>query len=181
MRASSLTLAERRRVLLDQASAALHGQVVGLWRLVSDCSAVAEVVSRPLSPRAVLDVDFVDLLRRWGRSARPSALWVGCQVTVDQWHIAEVRCGPPAPPPTGVERRSPERLVVDLVALCLGGLERIWVAADQVTVYLCSALDVLDSSLGRVRRTDGLTTRARARLLADLAGVADAIENALTA
>jgi len=181
MRESSLlSLMERRQVLLDQASAALRGHVVGLWRLANDGHSVIEIVSRPDPPWELVELDLGGLLRRWGRRARPESRWVGCRTDTALWHVAPVRLDPPGPPPSGIERRSPERLVIELAGLSLGALERIWRAADQATVYLCAALEVLEHCLGRVRTTDGLTVRARAHLLADLAGVADAIDGALS-
>jgi hypothetical protein len=46
MRESSLqTLVDRRHALLDQASAALRGRVVALWRMVREDQAVTEIVS----------------------------------------------------------------------------------------------------------------------------------------
>src|SRR2546427_4786858 len=77
------------------------------------------------------------------------------------------------------ERRSPERLTLELAGLLLGALERVWAVADQATVYLCAALAVVDASLERVRKAHGLTTASRAHLLADLAVIAEAIEGAL--
>ena len=181
MRESSLlSLMERRQVLLDQASAALRGDVVGLWRFSNDGRTVIEIVSPPAPPRALLDLDLVKLLRQWGRRARPESRWVGCRTQMEIWHIAPVRLDPPGPPPSGIERRSPERLVIELAGLSLGALERIWRAADQATVYLCAALEVLENCLGRVKNADGLSIHARAHLLADLAGVADAIDGALS-
>ena len=180
MRESSLlSLMERRRVLLDQASAALRGHVVGLWRLTHRGHTVVEIVSQPDPPPEIVKFDLGGLLHRWGRRARPESLWVGCRTESALWHIAPVRIDPPGPPPSGIERRSPERLVIELAGISLGALDRFWTAADQATVYLCAALEVLESCLGRVRTTDGLTVRARAHLLADLAGVADAIDEAL--
>jgi hypothetical protein len=176
---SLLSLYARRRVLLDQASGALRGHVVALWRLAHGGLVVTEAVSRPQLARGAVDFDLSGLLQRWGRSATPESLWVGCQINVDRWHVAAVRCDPPEPPPTGIERRSPERLVVELAALSLGALERIWRAADQETVFLCAALEALDTCLGRIRGADGLSVVARAHLLADLAGVAEAIDGAL--
>jgi hypothetical protein len=181
MRESShLPLADGRRAVLDQASVALRGHVVALWRL-NGGRAVAEIVSQPGPPSHVVEFDVAGLLQRWGRVAPPGSLWVGCRIDVDHWHVAPVRSEPPEPPPTGIERRSPARLVMELSGLCLGALERIATAADQATVYLCSALCVLDVCLGRVRTAHGLTPGVRAHLLADLAGVADAIDGALRA
>ena len=182
MRESSLiTLADRRRALLGQASAALRGRVVALWRMANGGRAVAEMVSAPEPPPHPVELDLAGLLRRWGLVAPPESLWVGCRMDADHWHVAPVRIDPPEPPLTGIERRSPERLVMGLAGLCFGALEPMWIAADQATVYLCAALEVLESCLERVRLTDGLSLRARAHLLADLAGVADAIDAALRA
>jgi hypothetical protein len=180
MRESSLlSLMERRQVLLDQASAALRGHVVGLWRLTDRGRTVVEIVSPSDPPPQMLELDLSALLRQWGRRARPESRWVGCMTESAVWHVAPVRLDAPGPPPSGIERRSPERLVIELAGLSLGALERIWQAADQATVYLCAALEVLEGCLGRVRTTDGLSVHARAHLLADLAGVADAIDGAL--
>lgn len=178
---SLLSLYARRRALLDQVSGALHGQVVALWRLPRGGLAVTEAVSRPEQARGGVDFDLKGLLQRWGRVAAPESLWVGCQIAVGHWHVAAVRSDPPEPPPAGIERRSPERLVIELAGLSLGALERLGRAADQATVFLCAAMEVLDTCLGRIRGADGLSVVARAHLLADLAGVADAIDGALRA
>lgn len=181
MRASSqIRLADRRRALLDQASVALRGHIVALWRL-SGGQAVAELVSRTGLTAQIAEFDVARLLQRWGRVAPAGSLWVGCRIDADHWHVAPVRSDSPEPPPTGIERRSPERLVMDLAGFSLGALERIWTAADQATVYLCSALCILDVCLERIRLAHMLTPSTQAHLLTDLAGVADAIENALSA
>jgi hypothetical protein len=181
MRASShVRLADRRRALLDQASVALKGHIVALWRLTGG-QAVAELVSQPGLPGQVVEFDVAGLLQRWGRVAPAGSLWVGCRIDADHWHVAPVRSDPPEPPPTGIERRSAERLVMELAGFALGELERIWMAADQATVYLCSALCILDVCLARIRTAHVLTPSTQAHLLTDLVGVADAIDNALSA
>lgn len=180
MRASSQNrLSDRRRALLDQASVALKGHIVALWRL-TDGQAVAELVSRPGLPRQDIRFDVAGLLQRWGRVAPAGSLWVGCRINADHWHVAPVRSDPPEPPPSGIERRSSERLVMELAGFSLGALERIWTAADQATVYLCSALCILDVCLGRVRSAQMLTPGVQAHLLSELADVADAIDGALS-
>jgi hypothetical protein len=180
MRASSQTrLSDRRRALLEQASVALRGHSVALWRLTGG-HAVAELVSRPGLPQQDVEFDVAGLLQRWGRLAPAGSLWVGCRIDADHWHVAPVRSDPPEPPPTGIERRSPERLVMELAGFSLGALERIWAAADQATVYLCSALCLLDVCLARIRTAHMLGPGVQGHLLSDLAGVADAIDNALS-
>jgi len=182
MRESSLeSLYQRRCVLLNQLSAALGGRVVALWRVARGGLAMTEAVSRPQPPGGAVEFDLGGILRRWGRVALPQSLWVGCRVGDDRWHVAAVRGDPPPPPPAGLERRSPERLVIELGGLCLGAHERAWMAVDQATVYLCSALDLLETCLGRIRTADGLSAHGRAHILADLAGVADVINDALRA
>ena len=69
---------------------------------------------------------------------------------------------------------------MELAGRCLGALERVWAAADQATVYLSAALSILETSLSHIREAQGLSLHTRARLLADLAGVADAIDGALS-
>ena len=106
MRASSQTrLSDRRRALLEQASVALRGHLVALWRL-SGGQAVAELISRPGLPQQFAEFDVAGLLKRWGRVAPAGSLWVGCRIDADHWHVAPVRSDPPEPPPTGIERRS---------------------------------------------------------------------------
>ena len=182
MRESSLeSLYERRCVLLTQLSAALRGRIVALWRVARGGLAMTEAVSRPQPSGGALEFDVGGMLRQWGRSALPHSLWLGCRVDTDRWHVAAVRTDPPAPPPHGVERRSPERLVVELGGLCLGAHERAWAAVDQVTVYLSSALELLDTALARVRSIDDLPPLARAQILGDLVGISEVVNTALQA
>lgn len=182
MRDSSLqTLYERRCVLLTQLSSALRGRIVALWRVARGGLAMTEAVSRPLPSGGALEFDIGGQLRRWGRLALPQSLWIGCRVDGDRWHVAAVRSDPPPPPPQGIERRSPERLVIELGGLCLGAHERAWMAIDQVTVYLSSALEMLDTSLARIRAMEELAPLTRAHILGDLVGVTDVINDALRA
>jgi hypothetical protein len=178
---SLISLYERRCELLNQLSTALRGRTVALWRVALPGLTTTEAVSRRPPPASALQFDVAAVLRRWGRLALPQSLWIGCRVDADRWHVAAVRNDPPAPPPSGLERRSPERLVVELGGLCLGAHERAWLAVDQATVYFSSALELLDLCTGRVRMADGLSAGARARILADLATVAGVIDGALHA
>ena len=173
-------LSERRQSILRKASAALQGRIVTLWR-VNAGRIVADVASGPVSPADPLARDVVGVLAAWGVALNDGSLWVACRDDAHQWHVARVRADVPAPPPPGAPRRCSERVTLELTGLLLGALERVWRTADQATVYLCSALNVLDLCLGSVRDAEGLTTAARARLLADLAGVASAIDGALSA
>src|SRR5881396_1588690 len=148
-------LTERRQAILRQTSAALRGRVVTLWRVARDL-AVAEVASRPNPPLDAIELDVAAVLRTWVGAVGDKSLWVVCRFDPSRLHVARVRSDVPAPPPAGIERRSPERLILELAGLSLGALER-------------------------VRQAQGLTATSRARLLADLAVIEDAIEGALDA
>src|SRR2546422_334927 len=167
-------LTERRRAILRQASAALHGRLVTLWRVRRWGPAVAGVASAAAPPPDAIEFGVAGVLRRWGRVLCDESLWLGCRLGAHRWHVAPVRDDLPTPPPAAIERRSPERLTLELCGLSLGALERLWTAADQATVYLCAALDVLDGCLWHVREATGLSIVTRAHLLADLAAVASA-------
>ena len=174
---SLISLYERRCELLNQLSTALRGRTVALWRVVQGGLATTEAVSRRPPPDDAVEFDIAGVLRRWGRLALPHSLWVGCRVDADHWHVAAVRRDPPAPPPTGLERRSPERLVVELGALCFGAHERAWWALDQAAVFLCTARELRESRLERISAQG--PSASRARVLADLANVASVLDEAL--
>src|SRR3989442_2423344 len=140
MRESSLiSLYDRRCELLNQLSTALRGRTVALWRVARGGLAMTEAVTRRPPPAGAVEFDLAGVLRRWGRLALPQSLWIGCRVDVDRWHVAAVRSDPPAPPPTGLERRSPERLLVELGGLFLWAHERAWSAGDPTAAHSCSA------------------------------------------
>ena len=143
--------------------------------------AVAEAASRPIPLRDVIEGGVSAALRTWGYAVADRSLWLAASVDPRQWHVARVRTDVPAPPPAGMERRRPERLVLELAGLSLGALERMWARADQGTVYLCGALARLDTCLERVRWSVGMTAAVRAHWLADLAAIADSIQGALDA
>jgi len=174
-------LSERRRAVLRQASAALRGKLVSLWQLASEGGeSVAQVASGPI-PDDMGGFDVAAALRAWGLVPGEESAWLFCRLDAERWHGGRVRADVPAPPSAGVERRSPERLTLELASLSLGALERMWATADQATIYLCAARAMLENCMGRVCGADGLSTTSRAHLLADLAGIAEAIDGALKA
>src|SRR5207247_1215338 len=88
-------LTERRQAILRQASAALRGRMVTLWRMASGF-AVAEVASQPTVPRDLIDFDVAAALRMWGRAVAEGSLWVVCRLDPGRWHVAPVRSDVPA-------------------------------------------------------------------------------------
>ena len=110
-----------RREILRQASVALGGRSVTLWEVSARAELEPRLVhgtgnSEPDAPREVRTV-----LRRWNIPILQGSRWIGCRGDGDDpWVIAPVRGRPPAPPPGGLERRGPERLTLELAALCVG-------------------------------------------------------------
>jgi len=106
--------------VLRQASAVV-GRPVVLWEIIGPHQAVprassgADVGARP--PGFNLDA----ILQRWSIPVPVGSRWVTAPgSTPDAWVIAPVRSRPPAPPPGGRERRSRERLALELAGLALG-------------------------------------------------------------
>src|SRR5437762_5387774 len=50
-------------------------------------------------------------------------LWLAGRLRPQQWCVTPVRSSVPQPPPAGVERRSPERLTLELGGVCIGLIE----------------------------------------------------------
>ena len=114
--------------------------------------------------------------------------------------MAPVRKQPPAPPPASVERRSRERIILELAGLCLGLVDQPAttsrprspepdalaelvrqpsVIAHEVANPLTAALASLDLSLDLVRTAQSLEPAFRAELLEELTGVGEGMEQAI--
>ena len=201
----------RRREVLRQASVALQGRTVTLWQ-VSPRAEVAPVLTSAPSPapeETALDVDRT--LHHWGAPIIEGSSWVGCRLDGGrasegaQWCVAPVRKRPAAPPPDGVERRSRERITLELAGLCLGLVDQPpqpasvpasrprlaepdalaelirqpSVIAHEVANPLTAALASLDLSVELVRAADSLESTFRGELLEELAGVGEGMEQAI--
>ncbi len=189
---------ERQREVLRQAGVVLEGRVVTLWE-VSPQAEVAPVLTSVLNPphhASTLDLDAT--LRRWGTPVIQGSRWVGCRLDdVRGWCVAPVRAQPAAPPPSGVERRSRERMGLELAGLCLGAIDRLTaprlpepealaelsrhpsVIAHEVANLLAAALASADVCLDSVREGEQLDRALRAELLEDLGNVTEGIERAV--
>jgi signal transduction histidine kinase len=194
-------LAHEREVL-RQAGIALDGRIVTLWEISPTAAAVPVLSGIPDPLASDVDLDLETTLRRWGAPIVQKTRWVGCRLLEGGlWIVAPVRSRPAAPPPSGVERRSRERLVLELAGLSLGAIgaaedgarrrlapaEALWELARQPSVIahevgnpLAVALGNLDLGLDAIRSAHPteLTGTFRAALLADLANVAEGIEQA---
>ena len=118
--------AEQRQEVLRRLSIALKGRGVGVCEADSrgHLRLVAANRAEDLGPIAVDDVKAA--LR--GLSEVPEAdrtprLWVAGRSRRRGWCIAPVRSELPQPPPGGVERRSLERLTLELGGVCIGLIE----------------------------------------------------------
>jgi signal transduction histidine kinase len=194
-------LAHEREVL-RQAGVALDGRTVTLWE-ISPTTCAVPVLSSVLNPQASeIQLDLETTLRRWGAPIVQKSRWVGCRLRAGGlWVVAPVRSRPAAPPPTGVERRSRERLVLELAGLSLGAIaaaeegarrrlspaEALWELARQPSVIahevgnpLAVALGNLDLGLDAIRSASfaDLDGSLRSALLDDLGNVAEGIEQA---
>jgi signal transduction histidine kinase len=116
---------EGRREILRQASVALGGRPVTVWEVSSRAELEPQASSDPAPTHHTTKLDVDGTLRRWNIAIVQGSRWVGCQSGTDGlWVVAPVRTKPPAPPPEGRERRSRERLTLELAGLCLGLLDR---------------------------------------------------------
>ncbi len=112
---------EGRHEILREASAALGGRAVALWEVSARAGLVLAASSDPDPAVQPAGLEFDGALRRWSVPILPGSRWVGCRLAPEgPWVIAPVRTWPPAPPPGERERRSRERLTLELAGLCLG-------------------------------------------------------------
>ena len=103
--------------VLRQASAVI-GKPVTLWEVTGEHEAVPRATSDHSRP-PILNLEAT--LRRWNIPIPIGSRWVAAPgEQSDAWVIAPVRSRPPAPPPQGRERRSKERLALELAGLALG-------------------------------------------------------------
>ena len=120
-----------RREILRQASVALGGRPVTVWEVSARAELQPQSSSDPAPTHHATKLDVDATLQRWNIPIVQGSRWVGCRTAPGPWVIAPVRTRPPAPPPEGRERRSRERLTLELAGLCLGLLDRREVGSDQ--------------------------------------------------
>ena len=190
--------------ILRQASVALGGRTVTLFELSEDIVLVPRLSSGGQFDDAPNKGDLDSTLRRWNIPLRPGARWVACRRPEGPWVIAPVRSQPPAPPPTGVERRSPDRLTLELAGLCVGLTDRRGaghtaaspagpalpdalhqllnlpaVIAHETGNPLTAARAGLQLAMQTVGQMPGVEEERRLELLEELGDVAEALERAL--
>lgn len=117
----SVTAGEKIGEVLRQAGTVV-GRPVTLWEVTDTSLALARASSDPstLSSSAGYELDAT--LRRWNVPIAVGSRWVAAApgTSTDPWLIAPVRSRPAAPPPGGRERRSRDRLALELAGLAVG-------------------------------------------------------------
>jgi signal transduction histidine kinase len=186
--------------ILRQAAVALQGRLVTLWEVTSPTEAPPVATSAPGAPPEATRLDLDATVARWGVPVIRGSRWVGCRLEYDgRWCIAPVRVRPADPPPGNVERRSPERLILELAGLCIGLLDGAGnggkrrlppeealreharqpsVIAHEVGNPLTAALGNLDFGIAAVREATSLDPTFRSQLLQDLRNAVEGIEQA---
>jgi hypothetical protein len=106
--------------VLRQASAVV-GRPVILWEVTGAHEAIARASSDPDAGTRLPSFDLDATLRRWNIPIPVGSRWIASPGdTPDAWVVAPVRSRPPAPPPGGRERRSRERVALELAGLAIG-------------------------------------------------------------
>src|SRR5213596_2165947 len=192
---------EHRREVLREASIALQGRAVTLWEVSSRAEVIPVMTTAPTSKSGDTRLDLDSTLHHWGAPIIQGSRWVGCRLDdAGPWCVAPVRRQPAAPPPDGVERRSRERITLELAGLCLGLVDQPPVVsrprltepdalaelvrqpsviAHEVANPLTAALASLDLSLDLIRTAESLAPSFRAELLSELAGVGEGMDQAI--
>src|SRR6266850_1451077 len=157
---------EHRREVLREASVALQGRAVTLWEVSSRAEVIPVMTSAGSVQSADTRLDLDSTLHRWGAPIIQGSRWVGCRLDdPGLWCIAPVRKQPAAPPPDGVERRSRERLSLDLIrttaalapsfrAELLQELAGVGEGMEQAIQFLRSIQDRARGGLARSERFD---------------------------
>jgi signal transduction histidine kinase len=107
--------------VLRRASAVLHGRMVGVWEVGRDDSLVPLASNATEEQARDATPEVHDAIRHITMAHPPGSRWVAGRASENgNWCVAPVRDRVPDPPPQAVERRSRERLALELAGLCLG-------------------------------------------------------------
>lgn len=169
--------------VLRQTSAVI-GRPVTLWEVTGPNQAIPRATSSPSAPPP-FDLDTT--LRRWHVPIPVGSLWVAALSPAgaeDVWVVAPVRSRPPAPPPGGRERRSRERLTLELAGLAMSTIEAraggtsgaSGIVSHQATSPLTAARAGLQLAMESIGRWVDLAADRRLTLLDDLGEVLEDID-----
>ena len=186
--------------VLRRASAVLQGRMVGVWEVSPENSLVPIItnVTEALAWDATPEVR--EALRHLAMPAGPGTRWVAGRVAgAEHWCVAPVRDEVPAPPPHSQERRSRERLALELAGLCLGlssrgaeageaavpspdlfqrFTEQLGAFAQEVGTPLSAARQAVARSASALGGASAPEAVSREKLVEDLRSAARALEQA---
>jgi signal transduction histidine kinase len=161
-----------RREILRQASVALGGRAVTLWEVSARAELDPQLSSDPNPAHHATHLDVDTTLRRWQVPILQGSRWVGCRMDGEgPWVIAPVRARPPAPPPSGRERRTKERLTLELAGLCLGLLDRAGMSTATPTTPVPAPRDAVTLPGVIAHELGNRLTTARAALQMTIEGL----------
>ena len=182
--------------VLRQASVALGGRAVHVWEAAGTERMVLHATSNGEPAPPGLDQELSAALQRWQVPIRHGTKWVSSRHDDSAaWVIAPIRSRPANPPPQGQERRSRERMVLELAGLCLGladsavrsaggdplrdlaGLPAM--IAHEASNPLTAARAGLQLAMSSVGGWQDLAADRRLELLDDLGQVVDDIDRAV--
>jgi hypothetical protein len=179
--------------ILRQASIALGGQRVWLWEFTAPERLEPRASSDPDAGARTPDVDVYSTIERWNIPVVLGSRWVGSRAWADgPWLIAPVRSRAPAPPPGGHERRSRERITLELAGLCLGLGDRVTrpdvpelVALpasiiQELTTPLAGAHAALQAAMESIGGSRGVPSERRLELLDQLGLANHDVERAIS-
>ena len=179
--------------ILRQASVALGGRPVTLWEALAADRLEPRASSHPHDAPPSPGMDLYSTIDRWHIPVTPGTKWLGSRAWVDgPWVVAPVRSRVPAPPPGGQERRSRERMTLELTGLCLGlgAAEEQGTASDAAQLPamlaheaanpLAAAQATLQLLLEAVGTWNDVPTERRRSLVEDLGLVLDDVQRAAT-
>ncbi len=185
--------------VLRRAGAVLNGRMVGVWEVAGTGSLVPLAANAAEAHAWEVTPEVGTALKRMTMPAPPGSRWVAGQLhNGGGWCVAPVRDRVPDPPPGARERRSRERLALELAGLCLGlsrqaapggpvepdVFERFLAQLGSFSQDIAGPLAVARTSVVRTSTALGgageVDAAGRERVLEDLRTAARALEQAVT-
>ena len=107
--------------VLRRTSAVMGGRTVGVWEVAGSGGLVPLAANIPEARAWDVTAEVGHAIKQMSMPAPPGSRWVaGLLNDGARWCVAPVRDQVPAPPPGAQERRSRERLALELAGMCLG-------------------------------------------------------------
>jgi hypothetical protein len=185
--------------VLRRAGAVLNGRMVGVWEVAGSGNLVPLAANAAEAQAWEVTPEVGTALKHMAMPSPPGSRWVaGLLPDGGRWCVAPVRDRVPDPPPGAQERRSRERLALELAGLCLGLsrqvgnggpvepdlFERFMAQLGSFSQDIAGPLAVARAAVVRSSTALGEAAPAdaagRERVLEDLRAAARALEQAVT-